>query len=101
MKPLTKNILFGEIEMMRKAVTVESYPVTGFQFILDNPESLTFNPHCVESATVAGFDHKQGMPSVEGFFYISDEYNAYLQALTETNTEHPANTEQLKWIGDL
>ncbi len=45
------------------------------------PKATTrFNPHCVETAALAGFGHKQGMPSVAGFFYITDEYSAYLKA---------------------
>lgn len=90
MKPLTKNILFTEIETMRNAVTAERFSVDGFQFVLDNPENKTFNPHCIESAAVAGFPVQNGMPSVAGFFYISDAYQNYLQALAESGQKHPA-----------
>ena len=78
--------------------TPPPFAVEGFEVILDDPSLSLFDPYCWESASEAGFVWHFGMPSEAGFFYLSNEYEAYLALLTETATEHPANSQSLPWV---
>ena len=50
--------------------------ISGFDFILDSED----DPYTVEAATAAGFPPQPGEPAIEGFFYLTDEYAAYLES---------------------
>ena len=71
------------------------YPVLAFDVILDDP--AMFDPYCWDSAEQAGHFWEEGMPNKDGFFYLTDEYEAYLAVLFETGKQHPANTDQKLW----
>ena len=86
------------IDKVREDLAVPQYPVDGFTIHLDLPTH--FDPYTWNASEKAGHPFRKGMPEVEGFFYLSDEYEAYLNVLKETKTEHPANTEKLPWIPD-
>ena len=88
--------LIRSVDDIKDMLRGEEYPVLGFDVILDEPEK--FNPYCWESAEVAGFGYKQGMPDSQSFFYLSDEYEAYLTVLIESGLPHPANTDGRPWI---
>ena len=70
-----------------EAITEPEYRVTGFDFILDTED--TFNPYHPAASLAAGFEVREGQPMVNGFFYSSDDYEAYLVALKESGLPHP------------
>ena len=73
------------------------HAVNGFSFdLIDRPGH--FDPYTEEAATIAGFPLPEDAPHVAAFFYITDDYEAFLEALRESNQEHPANTNGLPWI---
>ncbi|WP_415408224.1 hypothetical protein ACLHDG_06640 [Sulfurovum sp. CS9] len=84
------------IDKLKDELATPEYEVLGWSFVLDDPNK--FNPHCQESADIAGFPHRLGMAQGSGMFYVSEEYGNYLDVLRETGTEHPANIYNLEWI---
>ena len=84
------------IAKVKYDLAVPHYAVEGFNIVLDDP--TRFDPYSWEHAEIAGFPFQEGMPKVKGFFYLSDEYEAYLDVLKETKIEHPANIKKLEWI---
>ncbi len=92
----TLSTLERALTAMEDALVEKPYSVTGFMFALDSEEE-TFDPYCLESASVAGFHFESGQPIVEGFFYLSSEYQAYLEALVESGNEHPHNKACFPW----
>lgn len=73
------------------------HAVNGFSFdLIDSPDH--FDPYTEEAAAKAGFPLPENAPRVASFFYPTDDYQAYLNALRESNQEHPANIEKLPWI---
>ena len=55
------------------------FPVDGFDFVLDDPDHDTLT---VEQCKAHNFN-EEGMPNVQGFIYVSDEYKQYLKAKDE------------------
>ena len=86
----TRNL----IDKMKEQHGKPTFEVTGFDFVLDNPDH--FDPCTEEACKTANF-WQEGQPQPDGFFYLSEEYDQYLQTLKETDQEHPANTEKLQW----
>jgi len=83
----TRNL----IDNIKEKVGKPKFNITGFDFVLDNPNY--FEPCTEEACKTAGF-FDENQPYVDGFFYLSEEYDQYLKT---ANTEHPANTEELPW----
>jgi len=91
----SKVTMKNQLKEMLVALSEDEYPVHGWNFTLDDDSK--FNPFCEESSTKAGFPPRFGMPECEGFFYVSKEYLVYLQFLLDTDTDHPANIDNLEW----
>ncbi len=84
------------IDKIKDEISAPTFPVVGWFFTLDDG-SEKFDPYTQKAADIAGFPFIEGMPQPAGFFYVSDNYQAYLNALLKTQTEHPANTKKMEW----
>ncbi len=85
------------LDIARADLLIQPFGVEGFGYICDRGGN-EFDPYTNDHAETAGFPFREGMPVVEGFFYLSDEYAAYLATLIEQKLEHPANTNKLPWV---
>lgn len=97
---INKNTLFNNVQDMTDYLTEEKYPVIGFDFSYPDLPNY-FDPFTRTASDIAGFLHKKGMPEVDGFFYVTNDYSDYVATLQEQKKEHPANTEKLPWITNL
>lgn len=85
------------IDKIKDDLGKPNFPVDGFTFSLDD-NSKRFNPYTQSSADRAGFPFQEGMPRVNSFFYVTDDYQAYIFTLKESGEEHPENIKKLPWI---
>lgn len=78
---------------LKEAVQEKKHPIDGFGFTLDDPTK--FNPYSREAMDIAGFPFEKGMPEVDGFVYVPDAYEDYLQTLIENDQPHPAQLDPI------
>ncbi len=90
----TANTLERAVMLMEDALLDKPFQVDGFLFNLDAPN--LFDPYKKEPMKLTGF-WDDDAPAVEGFVYVSDEYIAFVEALIESDSQHPGNFNNLPW----
>ncbi len=83
------------LEKVRADFAITKYAITGFEFSVD--DSSRFDPFCDEALLDAGFVIDKDQPTSDEFFFLTPEYEQYLQKLIDTGKEHPSNKDGLVW----
>ncbi len=93
----TISTIARKIDEIIESLEEPEYAIYGFDFV---PDDNTFDPYTIEAMNAAGYPHDVAAPIVDGFLYISDEYQAFLQSLEEANQIHPYKRHRNEQIID-